>query len=204
MARYRGPRLKKIRALGTSLPGLTRKEPTKRTNTPGEQGAMRRRRRVSTFRLQLQEKQKMRYNYGLSEKQLRLYYKKASRMKGETGVNMLQLIERRLDNVVARAGFLPTIPSARQMVSHGHFKVNGSKVDVPSYSVRVGDVITLRQQSRDIKFITDNIASGSGIGVPGYLDVDPAKRTIKMNSLPGREDVPLEVDERMVVEFYSK
>jgi small subunit ribosomal protein S4 len=90
------------------------------------------------------------------------------------------------------------------MVSHGHFKVNGRKVDVPSYSVRVADVITLREQSRNIKFITDNIASGSGIGVPGYLDVDPAKRTIKMSSLPGREDVPLEVDERMVVEFYSK
>ncbi len=186
------------------LPGLTRKTPGKRTNSPGEQGAMRRRRRFSTFRLQLQEKQKIRYNYGLSEKNLRAYYKKATRMKGETGKNMLRLIESRLDNVVARAGFLPTIPAARQMVTHGHFQVNGRRVNIPSYSVKVGDVITLKEKSRDLKAIKENIASGSGIGVPDFLDVAPKARKITMKSLPARDDVPIEVDERMVVEFYSK
>lgn len=204
MSRYSGPRIKKIRSLGVDLPGLTRKTPGKRTNSPGEQGAMRRRRRFSTFRLQLQEKQKIRYNYGLSEKNLRAYYKKATRMKGETGKNMLRLIESRLDNVVARAGFLPTIPAARQMVTHGHFQVNGRRVNIPSYSVKVGDVITLKEKSRDLKAIKENIASGSGIGVPDFLDVAPKARKITMKSLPARDDVPIEVDERMVVEFYSK
>ncbi|PIE52546.1 30S ribosomal protein S4 [Candidatus Fermentibacteria bacterium] len=203
MSRFRGARLKKVRSLGSELPGLVRKE-SRSTNTPGEQGAMRKRRRVSTFRLQLQEKQKIRFNYGLNEKALRRYYSDASRMKGETGVNLLQLIERRLDNVVARGGLAPTIPAARQLVSHGHITVNGRKVSIASYRVKVGDVIGVKEKSRDLKVITDHIAAGSGIGVPSFLEADPQKRMITVKSIPAREDVPIEVSERAVVEFYSK
>lgn len=203
MSRFRGSRLKKVRSLGTELPGLVRKEP-KSTNTPGEQGVMRRRRRVSTFRLQLQEKQKIRFNYGLSEKSLRRYYSDACSMKGETGVNLLQLIEQRLDNVVARGGFAPTIPAARQLVAHGHIQVNGHKVSIPSYRVKVGDIITVKEKSKDLKVITDHIAAGSGIGVPAFLEADPKKRKITVKAVPAREDVPIEVSERAVVEFYSK
>ncbi|MEA3267130.1 MAG: 30S ribosomal protein S4 [Candidatus Fermentibacteria bacterium] len=203
MSRFTGARLKKVRSLGTELPGLVRKEP-KSSNSPGEQGVMRRRRRVSTFRLQLQEKQKIRFNYGLTEKTLRRYYSDACSLKGETGVNILQLIERRLDNVVARGGFAPTIPAARQLVNHGHIKVNGKKVTIASFRVKIGDVLTLKEKSKDLKVITEHMAAGSGIGVPGYLEADPKNRKITVKSLPAREDVPIEVSERAVVEFYSK
>ena len=203
MSRFRGSRLKKVRSLGTELPGLVRKEP-KSTNSPGEQGAMRRRRRVSTFRLQLQEKQKIRFNYGLNEKALRRYYSDACSMKGETGVNLLQIIEQRLDNVCARGGFAPTIPAARQLVAHGHIQVNGHKVTIPSFRVKVGDVVTVKEKSKDLKIITEHMAAGSGIGVPAFLEADPKKRKITVKALPSREDVPIEVSERAVVEFYSK
>jgi len=201
---YRGPRLRKIRSLGTALPGLTSKEPEKRKLPPGEAGSQHRRRRLSTYRLQLQEKQKIRFNYGLSEKQLRNYYQQATSLSGETGKNLLQIIERRLDNVVARAGFAPTIPSARQLVAHGHVTVNGSRVDIPSFIVSVGDIVSLMESSRDLKVVVENIAQGRGIGVPSFLDIDPKARKIFMKALPAREDITLEVQERMVVEFYSK
>ncbi len=203
MSRFTGSRLKKVRSLGTELPGLVRKEP-KSANSPGEQGVMRRRRRVSTFRLQLQEKQKIRFNYGLTEKTLRRYYSDACSLKGETGVNLLQLIESRLDNVVARGGFAPTIPAARQLVNHGHILVNGKKVTIASFRIKIGDVVSLREKSRDLKVITEHITSGSGIGVPSFLEADPKNRKITVKTLPAREDVPIEVSERAVVEFYSK
>ncbi len=203
MSRFTGARLKKVRSLGTELPGLVRKEP-RSSNSPGEQGVMRRRRRVSTFRLQLQEKQKIRFNYGLTEKTLRRYYSDACSMKGETGINLLQLIEQRLDNVVARGGFAPTIPAARQIVNHGHIKVNGKKVTISSFRVKIGDVVSLREKSKDLKVIVEHMAAGSGIGVPSFLEADPKNRKITVKSLPAREDVPIEVSERAVVEFYSK
>lgn len=202
MSRYRGPKLRKIRSLGP-LPGLTRKEPANQ-NPPGEHGGRWHRRRESTYRLQLIEKQKIRFNYGLSEKQLRKYFAKAATMKGETGHNLLQLIERRLDNVVARSGFVISIPASRQLVAHGHVTVNGRKVDIPSFSVKVGDVVSLKEKSKKLKVVENNITEGAGIGIPAFIDVDPAARKIIMKMLPSREDVPLEVDERMVVEFYSK
>jgi len=202
MARYSGPRMRKVRALGP-LPGLTRKEPVNQ-NAPGQHGGRWQRRRSSTYRLQLIEKQKIRFNYGLAEKKLRMYFEKAAAMKGETGYNLLQLIERRLDNVVARSGFVRTIPAARQIVAHGHIMVNDRRVDIPSYSLKVGDVVSLTERSMNLKVVADNIAEGSGIGVPAFIDVDPAKRRIIMKALPTREDVPLDVDVRMVVEYYSK
>jgi len=202
MARYTGPRMRKIRALGP-LPGLTRKDPVNQ-NAPGQHGGRWQRRRSSTYRLQLVEKQKIRFNYGLAEKKLRMYFEKAAAMKGETGNNLLQLVERRLDNIVARAGFVRSIPAARQLVAHGHIAVNDRRVDIPSYSVRVGDVISMTERSMNLKVVADNIAEGAGIGVPAFLDVDPAKRRIIMKALPSREDVALDVDVRMVVEYYSK
>ncbi|MBN1434414.1 30S ribosomal protein S4 [Candidatus Fermentibacterales bacterium] len=204
MSRYLGPRLRKIRSLGVALPGLSRKQPGKRTGSPGEQGTMRRRRRMSTYRLQLAEKQKIRFNYGLSERQLHNVFQEAARMPGETGVNMLQLLERRLDSVVARAGFAPTIPAARQLVSHGHVTVNGRKVNIASARVRVGDVVSLREKSRNLKSVEDQLIQGSGMGVPSFLEVDAHERRIRVASLPAREDVALDVQERMVVEFYSR
>lgn len=201
---YRGPRLRKVRSLGVTLPGLTHKPTRKRTLPPGEAGGQHRRRRVSVYRMQLSEKQKIRYNYGLSEKQLSAYYQQASSLPGETGVNLLQLVERRLDNIVARAGFASTIPAARQLVSHGHITVNGRKVDIASFQVGIGDIVSLKQSSRDLKVIVENIAQGRGIGVPAYLEVDPKARKAAMKNLPSREDITLEVQERMVVEFYSK
>ena len=204
MSRYSGPRLKKVRSLGVPLPGLSRKQPGRRSGSPGEQGTFRRRRRMSTYRLQLTEKQKMRYNYGLSERQLRRIYREAAAMSGETGVNMLQLIERRLDNVVARAGFAPTIPAARQLVSHGHIAVNGRKVDIPSFRVRVGDTVSLRERSKNLKVVEEQLLQGAGIGVPAFLEVDAPARKAVVKSIPSREDVPLDVQERMVVEFYSR
>lgn len=204
VAHYSGPRLRKVRALGVSLPGLTHKEPEKRKLPPGEAGSQHRRRRLSTYRMQLTEKQKIRFNYGLSEKQLRNYYEEAARHTGETGKIMLQLIERRLDNIVARSGFVSTIPAARQLVSHGHVTVNGRRVDIPSYIVGVGDIVSLREKSRDLKVVVENIAQGRGIGVPAYLEVDPKNRKVFVKALPSREDIPLDVQERMVVEYYSK
>ncbi len=125
-------------------------------------------------------------------------------MKGETGINLLQLIEQRLDNVVARGGFAPTIPAARQLVAHGHITVNGHKVTIPSFRVKVGDVVSVKEKSKDLKILTEHIAAGSGIGVPGFLEADPRKRKITVKAIPAREDIPIEVSERAVVEFYSK
>lgn len=204
MAKFSGSRVKKVRALGAPLPGLTRKQPKGRTNAPGEQGVMRRRRRPSTYRLQLKEKQKIRFNYGLSERQLRKIYSEAARTPGQTGVNMLQLIERRLDNVVARGGFAPTIPAARQLVLHGHVAVNGKKVNISSYRVRVDDVVSIKEKSRNLKVIEEQLVQGSGIGVPSFLETDPKARKIVVKTLPSRDDVPLDIQETMVVEFYSR
>lgn len=203
MARYRGPKFRKIRSLGTPLPGFTKREPSNQ-NPPGEHGGKWRLGRASTYKLQLMEKQKIRYNYGLTEKKLRMYYKKAARMTGATGQNLLQIIEQRLDNIVARGGFAVSIPAARQLVVHGHITVNGRKVDIPSFSVKVGDVISLKEKSKNIKVIEENLTTGSSIGIASFLEVDPAKKKITMKTLPAREDVLIQVDERMVVEFYSK
>ncbi len=173
MSRFRGARLKKVRSLGTDLPGLVRKEPShptvpeNRGHAPPQKGIH--------LPSPAAGKQKIRFNYGLSEKALRRYYKDATGMKGETGINLLQLIEQRLDNVVARGGFAPTIPAARQLVAHGHITVNGHKVTIPSFRVKVGDVVSVKEKSKDLKILTEHIAAGSGIGVPGFLEADPRK-----------------------------
>lgn len=202
MARHRGPRLKIIRRFQEQLPGLTPKSGENRPYPPGQHGQGRRS-KVSEYRIRLDEKQKIRFNYGLSEKQLLRYFRKASKTKGDTGALLLQLLERRLDNVVFRAGFAPTIAGARQLINHGHFLVNGKKLDIPSYIVRIGDVLVLREKSRAIPVVVSTLQAPA-LEMPSYLAVDNAKFEATLTSLPTREDVPVNIQEQLIVEFYSR
>lgn len=162
-----------------------------------------RRKKVSEYGAQMKEKQKVKYVYGVLEKQFRHYFEKASVMKGVTGDNMLQLLELRLDNVVYRLGLAKTRRMARQIVVHGHIRVNGQKVDIPSYSVKVGDVITLRPRSAESELFK-GLREGTGVACPKWLTMDAAQLTGKVIALPGRDDIDLEVQESMIVEFYSR
>ncbi|MFA5624553.1 MAG: 30S ribosomal protein S4 [Bradymonadales bacterium] len=203
MSRYTGPRLKVLRRFGQQLPGLTRLSMTKRPTPPGQHGKQGHRRKLSDYGLRLAEKQKLRLNYGLSEKQFRLYIKRATSSKIDTGLRLLQLLESRLDNVVFRAGYAPTIPAARQLVNHGHITVNGRKVDIPSFQVTADDVVGLREKSKKIAVINESIATPTLIR-PAYLNWDADKLTAKMTNSPDREDIPLEVQENLIIEFYSQ
>jgi len=203
MSRYTGPRLKKMRALGVDLPGLSRKRMERRPYPPGQHG-MNKRRRQSDFGRQLQEKQKLRMNYGVSERQLRGLYAEASLSKTPTGEKLVELLERRLDCIVFRANFAPTIPAARQLVNHRHFLLNGRKADIASMRVKTGDVIQLRDKSKEMQAITDALASPS-LGRPDWLEINEADRTIKILDLPsGQEAAPFPLDVQLVVELYSR
>ena len=162
-----------------------------------------RRKKVSEYGAQLKEKQKVRFIYGVLEKQFRHYFEKASNMKGVTGENMLQLLELRLDNVVYRLGLAKTRRMARQVVGHGHIRVNGKKVDIPSYQVKVGDVITLRQRSTEIEMFKA-LREGTSVLLPKWLTFDAQNLTGTVAALPSREDIDYEVQENMIVEFYSR
>jgi len=201
MARYTGPRLRVVRRFQQQLPGLTRKTDGVRSNPPGQHGA--RRGRASDYRLRLDEKQKLSYNYGIGERQLRTYFKAAASRKGDTGKNLLTLLESRLDNVVFRLGFAPTIPAARQVVKHGHVTVNGRRVDIPSYQLRPGDVIGISEGSRKHPVIVETLQSPS-LSLPEYLDLNASEMTGTFRHQPERTDVPLEVAENFVVEYYSR
>ncbi|MGM0596297.1 MAG: 30S ribosomal protein S4 [Myxococcota bacterium] len=202
MARYLGPKVKKLRSLGLDLPGLTTKSMQKRPYKPGQHG-QKRRRRPSDHGRQLVEKQKIRFNYGVGEKQLRNLMKEARKSKVATGAKLAELLERRLDNAVFRAGFAKTIPGARQLVNHGHFLVNGKKVNIPSYRINENDEVTLRQKSKDLTVVDESISSPS-VSVPEWLEVDTENKKAKVASLPTVETVPFELDLQLVVEFYSK
>ena len=158
MSRYTGPKVKKMRALGTYMSGLTSKSMEERSSRPGQHG-QRIRRKLSDYAVQLREKQKVQYNYGLREKQLSRLVKEARKSEIAAGEKLLQLIERRLDNVVFRSGFARSIPAARQLVSHGHIEVNKRRVDIASYRVDVGDVVGLRDRSRNLEVIRDATTS---------------------------------------------
>ncbi len=200
MSRYTGPRLRIVRRLGTDLPGLTRKIADRRPYPPGQHGQ--RRRRFSEFKKQLYEKQKIRFNYGLTEQQMRNLFLEAQRSKEPAGEMLLRLLEQRLDNVVFRAGFAPTIPAARQLVVHGHIEVDGRKTDRPSYRIEPGQEVAVREKSKNLERIEDSIAQPS-LRPPSYLELNADKRVSRMTSLPSREDVPVQVDESFVVEYYS-
>lgn len=200
MARYRGPRLRVVRRLG-ELPGLSRKAPRK-AYPPGQHGQARKKK--SEYGVRLEEKQKLRFNYGLTEKQLLRYVKKARRVGGSTGQVLLQLLEMRLDNTIFRLGFGPTIPAARQVVNHGHITVNGRVVSIPSYQCRPGDVIGVRDKDVSRKLVEANLAFPGLANVPTHLELDKAKLTARVNSVIEREWVALNINELLVVEYYSR
>ncbi len=202
MSRYTGPRLRILRSLDAELPGLTRKKRDERPYPPGQHGAARKR-RPSEYKQQLLEKQKLRMNYGLRESQMRRLVEEAKRSKFVTGDRLLELLERRLDSVVFRAGFAPTIPAARQLVNHGHVLVNGKRVDIASYRVAVEDVISLRERSRQLKTVAESVEAPS-MPAPEWLNVDANKREAKLAGAPSRETVAVDVDVQLVVEYYSR
>ena len=202
MSRYTGPRLKLIRALGVELPGLTRKSMERRPYPPGQHGASRRR-KPSVFGLQLKEKQKLRFNYGVSENVLRRVMKKAQRMKGETGLNLLGLLESRLDNVVFRSGFAPTIPAARQLIVHGHVRVNGKKVDRPSYVVKNGMEITPTEKGLKLP-VVESTLENVPLKRPEWMNFDDGKKVCTVTEKPDHDSVPFPVEINMVVEYYSR
>ncbi|MCA9548316.1 MAG: 30S ribosomal protein S4 [Myxococcales bacterium] len=202
MARSTGPRVKQMRALGLDLPGLSRKTIERRPYPPGQHGGMRRK-RPSDYARQMKEKQKLRFNYGIGERQFRRLMVEARRGKSETGKKLLELLERRLDNVVFRAGYAATIPAARQMVNHGHFRLNGRKANVPSMRVKEGDIIELRERSKKLKIIEESLESVS-IMRPDWMDFDAEKRVTKITGLPDESSVPFEIDVQLVVEYYAR
>ncbi len=202
MARYTGPRLRKVRRLGVPLAGLTRKSPRKKTYPPGH-GAQGRRSRASEFRRRLLEKQKIRCNYGLGERQLRRLMIEAKNEREPTGIVLLRLLEQRLDNVIFRMGLAPTIPAARQLVAHGHVLVDSGGVNIPSYRVRPGQFISLRQKSQKKEHILASIAQPS-LRLPPFLSFNPGTLEGRMEALPARDDIPIQVDEQLVIEYYAQ
>lgn len=200
MARYRGPRLRIVRRLG-DLPGLTRKV-ARRSYPPGQHGQARRKR--SEYAIRLEEKQKLRFNYGLSEKQLLRYVKKARRATGSTGQVLLQLLEMRLDNTIFRLGMAPTIPGARQLVNHGHVTVNDRVVDIASYQCRPGDVISVRNKEKSREMVKTNLQYPGLANVPSHLELDKEKLLGKVNGIIEREWVALQINELLVIEYYSR
>ena len=204
MARYRGPRLKICRALGVDLPGLTTKiRKEHRQHPPGVHGAGRRG-KPSDYKIRLQEKQKLRFHFGVGEKQFRKYMSEAARRKGPTGENLITLLERRLDNVIWRLGFAPTIPAARQMVVHGHITLNGHKVDRPSYQIKDGKTIQIREKSLQTDFIRSRLEEATHRNPPEYMERDLETASGKMTQRPTRNDLPFDVDLQQVVEYYSQ
>ena len=201
MARYTGPMTKKSRRFGVDLVGGDQSF-ERRPYPPGMHG--RGRVKESEYRNQLIEKQKARFTYGVLEKQFRKYYDEANRRPGKTGDNLLQMLECRLDNVVYRAGFARTRRHARQLVVHGHFLVNGQKVDVPSYQVTAKDIVDVRSKSHEMTpFIVARETHGERI-VPGWMDALPTKMRILIHQPPVREQIEVPIQEQLIVEFYSK
>jgi small subunit ribosomal protein S4 len=201
MARYTGPATRKSRRLKVDLVGGDRAF-ERRPYPPGQHG--RGRIKESEYLLQLQEKQKARYTYGVLERQFRRYYEQASRTKGKTGEALLQLLESRLDNVVYRAGLARTRRQARQLVSHGHFIVNGRKVNVPSFQVSKFDIIDVKPKSMSmLPFVAAKESFGDR-PIPGWLQVVPNNLRILVHQLPERAQIDVPVQEQLIVEFYSK
>jgi small subunit ribosomal protein S4 len=199
-----GPRLKKIRRLGTPLPGLTRKV-SRASAWPAGAHAASRSRRYSDYRRRLEEKQKVRWHYGVSEGQLRSAFARAVRKPGATGENLLALLERRLDNVVFRLGLAPTIPAARQLVAHGHVQVDGERVDRAGYGVKIGAEISISGRGRRIPDVTAAVKHGAQVRLPRYLELDPDDPFRgRVVGAPVRADVPFLVEETAIVEFYAR
>jgi len=205
MAKLQTPKGKLVRKFGENIFGNPKYDRllNRKPYQPGQHGQSRRA-KLSNYGIQLQEKQKIKFMYGLLEKQFRLTFEKAERMKGETGTNMLQLLESRLDNVVYRLGFAPSRPAARQMVSHKHFLVNNRVVNIPSYIVKPGDIIEVREKSKKMDIILDAMRRIKGDMDLPWLSLDKAKMRGTFVTVPERDDMQLTVNEQLVVELYSK
>ena len=210
MAKYTGPACRLCRREGTKLflKGdrcfSDKFSVARRAQAPGQHGVGPGRKRVKEYGLQLREKQKAKRYYGILEKQFKNYFVKADKKEGQTGENLLTMIERRLDNVVYRMGMADSRREARQLVCHGHFRVNGRKVDIPSYITKKGDVITLREQSRKsarIKMLVENISARS---VPAWITMDKENIQATINALPTKTDIDFPIEEHLIVELYSK
>lgn len=200
MARYKGSVVKKARNLGGTLDGYPKTENLRRAYPGGQHGQARKKR--SEYALQLREKQKVRFTYGVSEKQFRSrYYEGAVRKKGVTGTLMLQFLEMRFDSVLFRSGLAHSRPQARQFIGHGHFLVNGKKVDIPSYTIKPGDVIGVREKSQG--FIRANL-EGRNPFVPHWIETNLGELSATVKAVPEREDIDPEIKENLIIEYYSR
>ncbi len=200
MARYTGPTTKIARKFGEPIYGPD-KDYEKRNFPPGQHGLARKRKKMSEYGTQLKEKQKVKYTYGVLERQFRNIYEDASRMKGQKGENLLILLESRLDNIVYRLGIAPTRPAARQLVTHCHITLNGEVCNIPSCVVRPGDVVAVRERSKSLEVIADSVAAAKKYS---WLEFDPKTLTGKYLNVPVREEIPENINEQLIVELYSK
>tara|TARA_E500000331_G_scaffold46966_2_gene39673 strand:+ start:10445 stop:11074 length:630 start_codon:yes stop_codon:yes gene_type:complete len=208
LARYTGPTTKLSRREGQELflkgdRSYTDKAARRLTILPG-QSQVKYRQKSSEYAIRLREKQKLKRIFGLTEKQFRINFTKSNNQPGVTGDNLITNLERRLDNAVYRLGFLSSRSEARQFVNHGHILVNGKKVDIPSYLISLNDVIEIREKSKESKRIKESIESVARRGVVDWLELDSEKLTGKVKRLPTREDFKLQIDEQLIIEFYSK
>ena len=203
MARYTGPKTKKSRAFGESIYGMD-KAFEKRKYPPGQHGNNRRRRQRSDYALQLMEKQKVKYAYGVLERQFRRLFEKANRKKGVTGEILLQFLEARLDNTVFRLGIAPTRRAARQLVSHKHILVNGILTNIPSAQLRPGDKISVRGKSQGLLVIKDSVSGKSDVRKYPWLEFNPDTKEGIFIAYPERDQIPEKINEQLIVELYSK
>jgi len=201
MARYIGPKTRIARKFKDPIYGPDRSY-EKKNYPPGQHGQAKKRKKQSEYGVQLQEKQKAKYTYGILEKQFKNTFERASRKKGVTGEVLLQLIEARLDNVVYRLGIAPTRNGARQLVSHGHIEVNGTVVNVPSYSLKPNDIVNVREKSKSLEVIVDALVRNSNRY--NWLEWDQDKMVGKFMSYPERDQIPENINEQLIVELYSK
>jgi len=202
MARYTGPKTRIARKFGDAIYGPD-KHLDRKNFPPGQHGLNKKRKKTSEYGVQLREKQKAKYTYGILERQFRNTFEKASRSKGVTGEVLLQLLESRLDNVVYRLGVAPTRASARQLVSHRHITVNGKVMNVPSAQIKPGDIIGVREKSKSLENIVDSLTTRKSSKLP-WLEWDDTQMAGKYMSLPQRSDIPEDIKEQLIVELYSK
>ena len=208
MARYRGPRLRVIRRLD-ELPGLTRKKLSekKENKTPGQHGKsleQQKKQKPSAYKIRLYEKQKLRYNYGVTESQLLNYVKEAKRKKGLTGFLLLQLLEMRLDNILFRMGITPTIPAARQMISHCHVLINNKKVNIPSFRCQPNDLISFNSSPTTGRLIKKSLSTNMNLSSNSHLRFNNNLLTIEVLNLVERKDITFKVNDMLVIEYYSR
>lgn len=199
MSRYRGPRVRIIRRLGT-LPGLTNKTPQLKSSTNQSTSN----KKISQYRIRLEEKQKLRFHYGITERQLLNYVRIARKAKGSTGQVLLQLLEMRLDNIIFRLGIAPTIPGARQLVNHRHILVNNRLVNIPSYHCKPQDFITIKDRQKSQTLITKHIDFSQKSKVPNHLIFNSLEKKGLINQILDRESIGLKINELLVVEYYSR